>query len=356
MKKRNVLRVIECSGSEYEIGRQYGEQARDNLRKALNLLFTTMKLMPYKAERPSVTIAARRYLENVRVFDPGALDRVKGMGDGSGLSFDEVFALQCYNELFLNYPGLAGMCTSFGLTGPATKEGITLLGQNVDWHPDSTIDLLRIRSNDGSRMLGLFLNGYGAYYLTAQGVGNCANMTLCPSAPVSKHIPFPIYLYTAMRRESAKDAMEVIRSASRGIGYLHIADGRGYLSGIESVYDHYAMIEPKEGVLVHANHYETERYKKVDGAYTYIRDSFNRAERLRALISGSYGEITPESMISFLADHEGRPKSVCTHIDPATPPVFAAESVSSFVMIPAEGRMLIAAGQPCETEYVEYRV
>ncbi len=199
MRKRNALSVIECSGSEYEIGRQYGEQAREKLRKAAALMFKSMKLMPYQAERDAVTMAARKYLDNVRAFDPGAIERVKGMADGSGLTFDEIFSLQCYSELFVNYPGLAGMCTSFAVTGPATKNGITLLGQNVDWHPDSTIDIVRIRRSDGKRMLGLFLNGYGGVYLTSDGVGNCANMTICPPAPVTGHVPFAFYLYAAMR-------------------------------------------------------------------------------------------------------------------------------------------------------------
>ncbi len=210
MKMRKVLQIIECSGSEYEIGRQYGEQAQEHLRKSVALMFSTMKHMPYRAEEDAVTAAARKFLDNVRAFDPGALERVKGMADGAEISFKELFALQCYSELFVNYPGLAGMCTSFGVADEATKGGVTILGQNVDWHPDATLDLLRIECNDGSRMFGLFLNGYGAYYLTSNGMGSCANMTLCPSAPVRKHVPFAFYLYTAMRRRSAKEAMDVL--------------------------------------------------------------------------------------------------------------------------------------------------
>lgn len=353
MKKRAVLPIIECSGSEYEIGRQYGEQAQKHLRKAMSLLFNSMKHMHYQADRDAVITASRKYLDNVRAFDPEALKRVKGMADGAEMPFDELFALQCYSELFINYPGLAGMCTSFGVTGPATKGGVTILGQNVDWHPDAVIDLVRIRQVDGNRMFGIFLNGYCAYYLTSNGMGSCANMTLCPSAPVTGHVPFAFYLYAAMRQRSAKEAMDVLRKTSRGVGYIHIADRTGFLSGIESVYDNYALIEPLDGVLVHANHYETEKYKKTDGAYTYIQDSFSRAGRLRALIAGSYGAITPEVMMGFLADHEGLPKSICTHVDGAKEAIFAIKSLCSFIMIPAEERLFISFGSPCENKYVE---
>ncbi len=356
MKKRTVLRVIECSGTDYKIGRQYGEQARENLGKALSLMYRSMKQMPYKAGRNAVTEAAKKYLDNVRAFDPGAMDRMKGMAEGAEIPFDEAFALQCYSELFVNYPGLTGMCTSFAVTGTATKGGITIIGQNVDWHPDSAVDLVRIRHDDGTKMLGLFLNGYGCYYLTTQGLGNCANMTLCPPAPAAGNIPFAFYLYSAMRKRTAKEAMEVLSKTSRGVGYIHVGDREGFLSGIESVYDGYALMEPRDGVLVHANHYETEKYRKADAAYTYIPDSFKRAGRLRKLIADAHGSITPEIMMRFLADHEGLPKSVCSHVDTAKPDLFASLSVASFIMLPAEDRIFISAGPPCENEYVEYRV
>ncbi len=354
MKEKTTLPVIECHGSEYEIGRQYGEQCRESLHSAVGLMYRSMQLMPYQAGREAVARAGSRYLENVRFFDAGAIDRVKGMAEGSGLAFDDVFALQCYSELFVNYPGIVGMCTSFAVSGEATKGGKTILGQNVDWHPDSTVDLVRIRRKDGSRLFCLFLNGYGGFYLSSRGFGNCANLTLCPPAAVAGHIPYAFYQYHAMTREGSREAMEVLRRTARGVGYIHVADRDGFLAGIESVYDDYTILEPRDGVLVHANHYETEKYKKGDAARAYIPNSFTRADRLRKLIAGSHGSLTPDMMMTFLQDHEGRPNSVCRHVDPALPAVFATLSRASWVAVPAEGRLYVAAGPPCEHQYAEY--
>ncbi|MDA8098214.1 MAG: C45 family autoproteolytic acyltransferase/hydrolase [Nitrospiraceae bacterium] len=356
MKKRTILPVIECFGSEYEIGRQYGEQAADHIRESVSLMCSTMIAMPYMAEKNAVLAASKAYLNNVRSFDPEALDRVKGMAEGSGMSFDEIFALQCYSELFVNYPRLAALCTSFGVTGSATSDGRTIIGQNVDWHPDATIDLVRITRKDGLRMLVLFLCGYAAYYLTSEGIGNCANLTLCPPAAVTNHVPFAFYHYVAMRQKTAREAMEVLKNISRGVGYIHIAGADGTMQGIESNYHECQLMEPVKGVLVHGNHYETDRFKKHDLAYTYIQDSFHRSGRMRELIASAHGTLTPEKMMVILTDHRGHPKSVCTHVDPKVPAVFASLSVASFVMLPAEGKMYIAAGPPCENEFVEYQV
>ncbi len=356
MKKRTTLPVIECRGTEYDIGRQYAEQAKENLHQSLALMFRNLEEMPYKAGRTGLLRAAGRYRNNVKNFDPEAEARVQGMADGAGVLFDEMFALQCYSELFVNYPGLAGMCTSFAATGEATKGGMTLLGQTVDWHPDATMDLVRIRHADGNRMLVLFLNGYGGFYLTSSGMGNCANLTLCPMGPVTSHIPFAFYMYRAMQKKSADDAMEILSATSRGVGYIHVVDKSGRMKGIESIYDDYVMMQPERGVLAHANNYETQKYLANDPARIYIPDSFRRVERMKMLIERAHGAITPDKMMKMMEDHEGHPKSICSHVDPSVPAVFASMTVASFVMIPGEGRILLSAGPPCEFEFREYSV
>lgn len=356
MKKPTLLPVIECRGTEYDIGRQYAEQARENLHKALALMFKNLEEMPYKAGREGLLRAAAHYRDNVRTFDPEAEARVQGMADGAGVSFGEMFALQCYSELFVNYPGLAGMCTSFAATGEATKDGLSLLGQTVDWHPDATIDLVRIYRPDGSRMLALFLNGYGCYYLSSAGMGNGANLTLCPLGPVTYHIPFAFYIYKAMQKKSASEAMDVLSATSRGVGYVHVVDRNGIMTGIESVYDDYMIIDPQHNILTHANNYETTKFSANDPARIYIPDSFRRSDRIKELIRGKYGTITAEAMMKAMEDHENHPKSICSHVDPSQPAVFASMTVASFVMIPAQGRMFVSQGPPCEFEYREYCV
>jgi isopenicillin-N N-acyltransferase-like protein len=356
MENRNALPVVECGGDDYDVGRQYGEQARDDLARCVTFLLAGIEQVAPGVGRDGVLARARRYLDGVRAFDPGAIERIRGMSDGARISFDEVFALQCSTELLVNYPALGGMCTSFAVTCPATRDGGTILGQNIDWRPGSIVHVVRIRRADGVRVLGIVLNGYGSVYLTSDGVGNCANMTLCPPAPVKGHVPFAVYLYAAMRGRTAREAMEVLRRTARGVGYVHVADGSGDMAGLESVYDDCAIVDPHDGVLVHANHYETERYRKLDLAPVHIPHSFRRAARLRELVTGSHGSLTPEAMRTFLSDHRGRPHSVCAHVDRASPAPFPAESIASVIMVLDEGRMLVAAGTPCDREYAEYRV
>lgn len=352
--KQNKLEVIECRGTPYEIGRQYGKAARENIVKSKDLVFSSLKNGIFKIPEQEVRRVSRMYLENVRAFDPEAVEWVKGIAEGAGISFEESFALKCSTEISVSYPQLAGMCTSFAVSGPMTKNKTTILGQNIDWHPDAPIDLLRIRHTDGLEQLCLCLTGNSLYYLNSSGLGNCANLTLCPMGPVSMHLPLPFYLWKAMRQQHIADAMEILQNSARGIAYYHLADRNGNIGGIESVYDDYTVIQATDNTLVHANHYETEKYKDRDLAHTYIQDSFGRKNRLRQMILNASGEITPELMMKFLSDHQGYPKSVCSHIDEAKPPEMASMSIGSFVMVPEELKMYISFGPPCKNEYHEY--
>ena len=128
------------------------------------------------------------------------------------------------------------------------------------------------------------------------------------------------------------------------------------MTGIEAVADDIELILPQKDVLVHANHYETERFKAADWTTQLIPDTCARAGRMRERIENVYGRITPEIMMGILADHEGHPELDLPPRGPGKAAEQASTSKASFVMVPAEGLMYIAAGPPCEVEFMEYRL
>jgi isopenicillin-N N-acyltransferase-like protein len=226
----------------------------------------------------------------------------------------------------------------------------------VDWHPESTLDLLRIRHDSGIREFVLCLSGNPYYHLSSAGIGNCTNLTLGPLGDMKQQVPLSFYISRAMRQPRIGFALAILRRQARGLAYFHLADSAGSMTGIEAVSDDINLILPANDVLVHANHYETERFRPVDWTPQLIPDTRARATRIRQQIESAYGKITPEAMMSLLADHEGHPNSICRHVDPAKPPEMASMSRASFVMVPDEGLMYIAAGPPCEFQFMEYRL
>ena len=356
MKNTIRLTPVECGGAPHEIGRQWGEGCRENLRASLAMLYAGLEHGPFQAGKAKVWDAALAFLPAVRNFDPYGFEVLRGQAEGAGMALEEALALQCSLEVAFNCNRILGLCTSFAAAGKATRGGLTILGQNVDWHPASTIDLLRVRHESGIREFVLCLSGSPYYHMNSAGIGNCVNLTLGPLGDMKRQVPLSVTVSRAMRQSRIGFALGILRRQARGLGYFHLADSTGSMAGLEAVADDIELVLPERDVLVHANHYETQRFKAGDWTPQIIPDTCARARRMRGRIESSRGEITPEGMMEILSDHEGHPNSICRHVDTARPPELASATRASFVMVPAEGRMYIAAGPPCEHEYVEYRL
>ena len=158
MKQNQRLSLIECSGTDYEIGRQYGEAAKENIVKSIEALMGRVNSF-HNAGKEEVLLHTRKYLPAVEKFDPQLIEMMKGQAEGAGVTFDEVFALRCWFELRWYYPKLMTLCTSFAITGKATKGGKMIVGQNFDVSPGVALDMVKVKREDGSKELSLVFWG-----------------------------------------------------------------------------------------------------------------------------------------------------------------------------------------------------
>lgn len=355
MKNKRALKVIECRGTPFEIGKQYGEGCRDSILKSIEINFGILT-SGYKISQDQIIDSAKKYLPLVKNYDPELIEMIKGQAEGAGISFDQAFALRCTLEVGPYYPKLSGLCTSFAVRGKATRESKTILGQNIDWYPGFSIDLLKVTHEDGLTQLTISLGGFAEYTLSSTGLGICANSTITPVENFQLNIPVACYLPRAMRQKTIGDALSVLCQAARGVGYYHLASAEGDIVGIESVFDDFNIIYPERDILVHSNHYVTDRFKKGDLAYMGIADSYLRLDRIKRLMEMEYGDLTVEKLMAILADHNDYPLSICRHYDPGTPRLFNAETLVSYIMLPEEQRIFISYGPPCQNEYIEYRL
>ena len=352
MKQLKEFQVVECRGTPYEIGQQYGEACRENIKKSLEMNLYGLSAW-YKAPKQNVITNAMRFLPNVQDFDPYLIEMLKGQAQGSGLSFEEVFSLRCMSELVIYYNQITSLCTSFAATGKATKEGKTILGQTIDWAPDTPLNLLKIHHADGLVQFALTIGSFAEYTLNSTGFGICANATF--GMDYSFNIPLGCYLPKAMRQRTAGEAMEVLKGVARGLGYYHLANDKGEIIGIESVHNDFEIIKPERDMLVHSNHYLTERFKERDMVNMVVPDSPFRVKRIQQLMNEHYGELTPQLVMEILSDHENYPHSICSHVDLSSAPMLS-ETLTAFIMIPGEQKMYIAYGNPCSFEFVEYKL
>jgi len=355
VKQSRRFNVIECSGSNYDIGVQMGKGCRGNITSALEMTINGLGMV-HHASKDDVIVNAMKFLPQIQAFDPGLIDRLRGLAEGAGISFEEAVTLQCSYDLGGYYGQLSSMCTSFAVTGRATAGGQTLLGQTIDWFPGCPMDLIKVVQPDGVKRLSLILWGVVEYTLNSNGFGMCANGTWAAVEKYLFNLPVSVYLQKAMGQVSFDDAAQVLQEQARGLGYYHLASSGNRMFGIESIQNDYEIIAPQDGVLVHSNHYLTERFKSHDMVNLMVPDSIERVKRIRALIDERYGSLTAAVMMELLSDHEHHPVSICRHVDPGQPAEFGSVTLAAYVMVPAEGVMYIAWGNPCQAAFEEYRL
>lgn len=346
MKIAKEFKVVECGGTPYEIGQQWGEGCKESIKQSLEDGFNGIAFM-YKASKEEVILKAMKYLPLVQEFDPYLIDIIRGKADATGFRFDELFTQKCFQELLFHYNSISGLCTSFALTGEATQNGKTLLGQNFDWIPGVPVDLVKVHHSNG---LDQLIISPAEITLNSAGLGICLNGTF--SQDYAFNLPSACLTPKVMRQKNTHDAAEILKQAARGISYYVLADARGEMLGIESISNDFEVIYPENNMLLHTNHYLTERFKNCDIAAKFIPSSYPRLERVKTLMNDYYGRINPEIIMEIMADHENRPNSLCQHFEPAAQPPIA--TVMSLIMVPEDRTIYIAAGNPCEYEYVRY--
>lgn len=353
MKKTSVFNIIECQGTLLEIGRQYGEACRENILKSVEINFVNLH-KNHQMTKSEATALAMKFYPQAKEFDPEIIEFIKGEAAGAGIAFEEAFTLRCIMDLQFRYGTIPEMCTSFAVTAGATINGQTILGQNVDWIPGFPRDLLKIKYTDGLEQLVLAFGGVYEYTLNSAGFGISENLNLGPVQKRGSNLPCGLYLPKVMRQKSLSDALRILCQAARGIGYYHLASAAGEIVGIESISDDFHILYPERDMLVHANHCLTGRFYQKKPRYMVTPDSYQRIYRLRSLMEQHYGEITPELMMEFLADHQNYPSSICRHVNINMSPQTYAETLASIIMVPEELKMYISNGNPCQYEYVAY--
>jgi isopenicillin-N N-acyltransferase-like protein len=356
VKERKEFKVIECSGTPYEIGKQYGTACRDSIRKSIEGLVGGMGFMQ-RVGKEEVLATAKKYLPLVESFDPDMIQMLKGQAEGAGVTFDEVFALRCGTELNWYYQRLTTLCTSFAVTGKATKDGKTIIGQTYDWGPGTAMDLVKTKYNNSLEQLSLVIGAGvgGEVLMNSAGLGMVLNVMYSPAEKQALNVPFAYVISKAMRQERIGDALGVVCASGRSILHYTFASAEGDIISIETHPDGFNVLYPERDMLVHTNHYLTDRFKGVDNSFfmSMEGDSYIRLQRIKKLIDERYGELTPEIMMEFLSDHTDYPRSICKHADKG---VNLGETIAAIIIVPEDGVMYIAYGQPCKYEFVKYQL
>ena len=294
-------------------------------------------------------------LEHAPFFD----EEIRGLSEGSGLSLAEAYLLQLRAELAVtarqpHAEDDGDECTTFALLPGATTTGRSLIGQNADlpaFYKEVGV-VAEMRFDDMPATLMLLPAGQISYIgINDRGLGVAANFLTCDGWGYG----FPRYLLSrlALTQSTVSDALARIRPVPRASSRNILLCDTTSAADLETTVTRDAVLEPVDGILVHANHYlAPELLGEERNSAAFMTNTETRQTRMTELVQSARGNLNPDTMQALYRDRANVPHAVCRAEEDSS--VSDSMTFASMIAEPETGRMWIAVGPPDRHPYVEH--
>lgn len=338
------------AGSPREMGRQFGEAAKELIRSFASAALDRVNLTTRVSRKQAETIAAKSW-EFAEKYSPDSCDELRGMADATGLDVSELMILQIRNQL-QNEPE-AG-CTSISLNA---ADGVgRLVAQNWDNDPElDPFTVVLTRKPTGKPVLmNITQAGLIGYIgLNEAGIGVCLNSLPAPSRPVG--VPHYFTVREIYEAGSLSDATRAVKRAHRAIPaniMLSTPDGPADLE--VTIDEVYVLRSGSDGRVTHTNHCRHPELAAVNQSFPELIQSRPRLDRIDQLLSSGQSN-SVERLKEVLRNHEDYPRSICRHSN-SDPGFGHWQTVFSVIIETDARRMHVSRGVPCENRYEIYEL
>jgi len=297
---------------------------------------------------------ARKSLPASRRFYPGYVEELEGYAEGTGVSFDVVYALSC------DFPGggRGKGCTDIAVNAEWTKDDCVYAAHNEDVGPCSLPDVViaRIKPSDEPGYIGM---NYGGIWPT-EGM-NAAGISLTGNALVPNDtrqgIPKGFPVRKVLAEEGLYQALMASMPEGRGHSFNNIVcDQDGEIYSMEGSATTFDALYAEQGWLIHTNHYLSPKMWKFEENMHTRFSSIVRYNRAKKLFKKELGKVEVSTFKKVLSDHVGYPESICRHPNPSLGIDEQTQTILSVAFDLTNKVAWICAGNPCENEYKKYEL
>jgi isopenicillin-N N-acyltransferase-like protein len=363
-QKQKSYPVVELSGRPYDLGYQHGEALKAQVQGNIKKVFALMNQYAPGTTRPVIIKAARKFVPAAERWSPELVEEIRGIAEGAGVAFEEAFALNALLELSMNIGDFGSSlgCTCFCAQGPTTEEGEVFVGQNQDlWAPwcRDYFSILKITPSTGPSITITTLAGMvGMVGMNSEGLAIVGNGLSIKGNQIG--VPIMLFMRRAMQQRTIGDVVGLLTMSKRAspINVL-VGDANGEFYDFELAAKDYESFYIGEGSYAHSNNCFSPKLQKNETVKEgiFYPDTIVRVNRMRKLLKTNEGKVGFEELKGFLSDHVNYPRSICRHPDPSIPEGAWQdqwETTASVIMKPRSSGLWIAAGNPCEEEYLQY--
>ena len=359
-----IFEYAEIEGSSYEIGFQHGQIFRKQIQGSIDCykqMFMDYSDLPWERAKE----LSKHFIEPIREYNADYLEEIKGVADGSGFDFEDILALNCRSELVFvgkEFDKQDGGCTSIGITADKALYGEAICAHNWDWKTSQreNMIMMKIRQRNGKPTI---------FMVTEAGIigktsFNSAGINCYLNALSTNQSPSGIPLHMAMRAvadcETLAEAIKELTRMPLGCcANFMLGHKNGECVDVEIENEDFDVLYPKEGIIVHTNHFISPRLPlapRKDTTKYKLTDSFIRLGRADKRLRQRPERISVEDVMDVLKDHVEYPCSICRHDDPKVAPGLRMGTVFSMIVNLARGDIYFCKGNPCECEYEEYHI
>jgi len=336
-----MVPFVRVAGTPYERGALIGTAFAGAI--ARSVAFNSRYLAAHAVDRDALERLLEPYLDASVATLPHLVQQIRGMADGAGQPFLDLFFANAFEEVYgIVDPAGAPVerCTVAVLRGP----GRTILGHNEQWYAgdDGTVGMVLDVSDDGPALLAPVVAGTLPLVGLNEHGGAFGTMSL---SALDERVGVPRALVgrDVLEARDPSDAFARASIGGRAGGYSFLcAFPSGEVCVIESTATTAATYEAE----VHTNH-------ALDPAVAAAAckpsvGSRSRLARAGALLEGA--PVTVAGMAGLLADHGAVDMDICVHPDPADGD---EGSTILFAMIcePESQTMWLAPGHPCTAPF-----
>ena len=363
-------RLIDLAGAPHDRGVQYGRQAVPEIARSVGHYGAQAAALGL--DHPRLAQIVREYLPVLESFDHLQIEEMRGIAAGAEVSFEQIVLVNARTELlqFARHPALLESlkarepdgCTGVVVRPQATRDKQLIHAHNWDWKVEcaESCVILRIHNENGPDILTFTEAGALARFgFNARGICITANGLDCDRDYRRAGVPLALIRRKVLEQTHLALALRIAyctpKSGSNNLIISHAASGLVY--DFECAPDETFMVEPQNGVLVHANHWlspvalaKLQECAMADAPSTFYRDL-----RAREALAAKAGDVTLEDVTAVMLDDFETPWSICYPPRPSSPTDASTyATVATLLMRPILGEMRVAMLPALDKHFTHY--
>ena len=349
------MKFLELSGTPVEIGKQHGEQAKEEIHISLNsyekLFYQWGKFTWEKAAEQ-----AKQYVDYIEKVDVAFLEEIDGVAKGAGVDYSDILILNARSEIALTMPRTIDGCTSVATLPPFSDRAY--LAQNWDWRgaqTNATVGMRITQNNRPTIQMITEAGVIGKIGFNANGLGVCLNAIRATVA--ENYLPLHLGLRLVLNSENITEANELVtdnKIASAANFLMAQDDGSSQAKAINLEVSPLGndFKETTDRYVYHTNHLCSHSIIEKIGPknLSTTDNTYSRFDRMKELLQEQNSNNTPatqDDIKRWLSDHKNKPFSICRHKESGSSDYTNTVTIFAVIMDLSEKTMHYMGGQPC---------